>query len=59
LKKHWIECTTYTRTEKFVTHFSDIPPVMPPAMKCEFFFNTEADKKSRFIGQHGNSKEGV
>jgi hypothetical protein len=48
---------TYTRTEKFITHFSDIPPVMPPAMKGEFAPNTEADKKSRFIGQHGNSKK--
>ncbi len=42
-----------------MTHFSDIPPVMPPAMKGESVFNTEADKKSSFIGQHRNSKEGV
>ena len=42
-----------------MTHFSNIPPVMPPAMKGQFLFNTEADKKSSFIKQHGNSKEGM
>lgn len=59
LKRRWIECTTYTRSEKFSTHFSDIPPVMAPAMKGPFVINTETNKKSSFLKQHGNPNEGV
>ena len=40
-----------------MTHFPNIPPVMPLAMKGQFLFNTEADKKSSFIKQHGTQKK--
>jgi hypothetical protein len=59
LKRRWIECTTYTRSEKFKAHFSDIPPVIAPAMKGPVVINSEAEKKSSFLKQHGKPNEGV
>ena len=58
LKKRWVKCTTYTRNEKIKVPFSTIPPVIVPAMKGAQVINTEAQKRSIFLKQHGKPSEG-
>jgi hypothetical protein len=59
LRRRWIECTTYTRCQKFNVKVSDVPPVMAPAIRGNIIYNTEHEKNSIFLKQYGMPSEGT
>ena len=59
LKRCWVECTSYTRTQKIMVNVSDIAPVIAPAMRGPSVYNTEGLKKSAHHKQNANPDEGL
>lgn len=59
IKKHFVECNTYTRATKSLNfHVSEIPPVVAPKLSGDQIWNTEMEKKSQFLKKQAKSAEG-
>ena len=60
LKRHFIECNSYTRAAHPLSfHVSDIRPVVAPKLAADVIWNSEMHKKSQFLRKQGKTLQGV
>ena len=59
IKRYFVECNTYTRSDKSLNfHVSEIPQGVAPKLAGANIWNTEMEKKSQFLKKQTKSVKG-